>query len=511
LRAFSIYESLERRSVFLSRRNAGGAARVSCFEVYSSLHNSDPHESPSELEAAATLGLETAPRTNSAFLKIMPSFLRDRLTERFALQAVLGNTSWLFWDKIIRLGSSLIVGLWIARYLGPEQFGLLNFAIAFTGLFGAIATLGMDGIVVRELVNFPGKRDDILGSAFVLRFLAAVISFVVVIGTIFILRRGETLIIRLVAITGGQFLFQSLNVIDLYFQSKVKSKYTVYATNAAYMLIAVVKVVLLLAAASLIAFVWAGLGEFVLASVFLLIAYRIRNLKLAAWRPKLGVMRDLLRDSWPLILTGISIMICLRIDQVLIGQMLNDKQVGVYSAAARISEIWYFIPLAITSSFLPLLVESKKASEALYYDRLQRFCNVQALIGIAFALFITIAAGPLTRLLYGPAYAGSAGVLRILIWGGILIPIAGGWTNWMLLENRVKTMFYFQVFGAAMNVILNLVLIPHFGILGSAYATLISYNAWVFVLCPFMKSQRKILVMMLKSLSLVWLFNLRKK
>ena len=475
------------------------------------MHNSDPHESPSELEAAATLGLETDPRTNSAFLKILPRFLRNRLTERVTLQSVLGNSSWLFWDKIIRLGSGLIVGLWIARYLGPGQFGLLNFAIAFTGLFGAIATLGMDGIVVRELVNFPEKRDDILGSAFVLRVVAALISFVVVMGTIFLLRRGETLVIRLVAITAGQFLCQSLNVIDLYFQSKIQSRYTVYATNAAFLLMAVVKAVLLLTAASLIAFVWAGLGEFVLASVFLLIVYRTRNLKVAAWRPKLGVMRDLLRDSWPLILSGISVMISVRIDQVLIGQMLNNKQVGIYSAAARISEVWYFIPFAITSSFLPLLVESKKTSEAIYYDRLQRFCNVQALIGIAFALFITIAAGPLTRLLYGPAYAGSAGVLRILIWGGILMPIAGGWGNWMLLENRTKTMFYFQVFGAAVNVILNLLLIPHFGIAGSAYATLISYNAWVFVLCPFMKSQRKVLVMMLKSLSLVWVFSLRKK
>ena len=471
------------------------------------MHNADPYESPSELESAATLGLETDPRTNSAFLKILPRFLRDKLTGRLALQSLLGNSSWLFWDKIIRLGSGLIIGLWIARYLGPGQFGLLNFAIAFTGLFGSIATLGMDGIVVRELVSSPEERDDILGSAFVLRVAAALISFAVVMATIFLLRRGDTHVIRLVAITGGQFLFQSLNVIDLYFQSKIQSRYTVYATNAAFLLMAGVKVVLLLTAASLIAFVWAGLGEFVLASIFLLIAYWARDLRVAAWRPKLGVMRDLLRDSWPLILSGISVMISVRIDQVLIGQMLNERQVGIYSAAARISEVWYFVPFAITSSFLPLLVESKKTSESLYYDRLQKFFNIQALIGIAFALFITFAAGPLTRLLYGPAYADSAGVLRVLMWGSILMPVAGGWTNWMLLENRTKTMFYFQVFGAAVNAILNLVLIPHFGIVGSAYATLISYNAWVFVLCPFMKSQRKILVMMLKSLSLVWVFS----
>jgi PST family polysaccharide transporter len=475
------------------------------------LHNADPDERRSDLVAAATLGLETDPRTNSAFLKILPRFLRDKLTDRHILQSVLGNSSWLFWDKIIRLGSGLIVGLWIARYLGPAQFGLLNFAIAFTGLFSAIATLGMDGIVVRELAQSPEKRDEILGSAFVLKVFAALISFVLVMASIFLLRRGQTLIIWVVAIISGQFLFQSLNVIDLYFQSKVQSKYTVYATNAAFLLMALVKVVLLLTAASLIAFAWAGLGEFALASIFLLIIYKARNLNITAWRSELSVMRDLLQDSWPLILSGISIMISVRIDQVLIGQILDDKQVGIYSAAARIAEVWFFIPFAISSSILPLLVESKKKSEALYFDRLQKFCNVLALVGITFALFITIAAGPLTRLLYGPAYAAAAGVLRILIWSGVPVSIGGAWTTWMLLENRTKTMFYFQVFGAAVNVILNLVLIPRLGIVGSAYATLISYGAWIFILCPFMKSQRKILVMMLRSLSLVWVFNLRKK
>jgi PST family polysaccharide transporter len=203
-------------------------------------------------------------------------------------------------------------------------------------------------------------------------------------------------------------------------------------------------------------------------------------------------------------------MISVRIDQVLIGQMLNDKQVGIYSAAARISEVWYFVPFAISTSMLPLLVESRKQNEALYYEKLQKYSNVLALIAIGFVVVITILAGPITRALYGPAYAGSAGVLRVLIWSGSLIPVATTWSYWMLLENRTKTMFYFNAFGAILNVILNLLLIPHFGIIGSAYATLISYNAWLFVLCPFMKSQRKVLGMMLKAMSLVWLFSRRK-
>ena len=474
------------------------------------MHKADSNETPQNLETATSAVPGISDRIDSSLVKYLPKFLRDRISGRHNLQTVLSNSSWLFWDKVIRMGAGLIVGLWVARYLGPRQFGQLSFAIAFTGIFSSIATLGMDDIVVRDLAKSPEKTGDILGSAFTLRVVAALIAFAIVMVWISAMRRGDTLTIWIVAIIAAQFIFQSLNVIDLYFKSKVQSKYTVYATNAAFLLATVAKVVLLVLKAPLIAFAWMTLIEIVIASALLLVVYRVRGLIITSWRTQLPIMRDLLRDSWPLILSGISVMISVRIDQVLIGQMLNDKQVGIYAAAARISEVWYFIPFAISTSMLPLLVESKRQGEALYYERLQKYSNVLALVSICFVIVITILAGPIIRVLYGPAYAGSAGVLRVLIWGGSLVPVAATWSYWMLLENRTKTMFYFNVFGAILNVILNLLLIPHFGIMGSAYATLISYNAWLFVLCPFMKSQRKVLVMMLKSMSLVWLFSRRK-
>ncbi len=147
---------------------------------------------------------------------------------------------------------------------------------------------------------------------------------------------------------------------------------------------------LLVLKAPLIAFAWMTLIEIVIASAFLLVVYQVRGLIVTSWRAKLPIMLDLLRDSWPLILSGISVMISVRIDQVLIGQMLNDKQGGIYSAAARISEVWYFIPFAISASTLPLLVESKRQSEALYYERLQKYSNVLAVVSICFVVVITV-------------------------------------------------------------------------------------------------------------------------
>jgi PST family polysaccharide transporter len=309
-----------------------------------------------------------------------------------------------------------------------------------------------------------------------------------------------------VGLSASALIFQSLNVIDLLFQSRVQSRYTVYATNAAFLLITIVKVGLLLYHAPLLAFAWAALGEIVLSSTFFLVAYRANHMNVWAWCPDWQEMRTLLSASWPLMLTGISIMISMRADQVLIGQYLSDRQVGIYSAAAKIAEIWYFIPLAIAGSTFPLLVESKKQGEDIYYQRLQSLYNVLVLLPIVVGLIMSVLASPIVRFLYGPAYIGSARVLSVLIWSGVPVSFGCAWANWMLLENRTRMMFYFQLATALTNVLLNLVLIPRFGIMGSAYATLISYWFGSVGLFAIMKSQHKALAMIAKAVFPYWLF-----
>jgi polysaccharide transporter, PST family len=470
------------------------------------LSNTDTAQYPLKSQVPAET-LDSEKVANWFWIKYLPNFMRAWLVDRHNLQAVLANSSWLFMDKVLRLGVGLIVGLWIARYLGPDRFGLLNYSIALTALFSAVATLGLDSIVVRELVKSPENRDQILGSSLALKIIGGLLAFGLTMISVSIMRHGDSLTLWVVGLLASGLVFQSLNVIDLFFQSKVQSRYTVYAANGAFILTSLLRIFLLLSTAPLIAFAWAGICEVVLTSLFLLVAYRARHLSLLAWRLSLSVMRNLLRDSWPLIFSGVSIMISMRIDQVLIGQMLNDKQVGFYSAGTRISEVWYFIPLGIASSVFPIFIKSKEQSEALFDQRLQRYYDASAVFSIAVSLIITVFAGPIVRLLFGPAYIGAIGVLRILIWCGVPMAVGAPWTIRMLVENRTKTMFHFQLFGAALNLILNLLLIPRFGIAGSAYASLISYGAWMIVLCPLMKSQRRDFAMMTKAFFLIWLFN----
>ena len=439
------------------------------------------------------------PAQNSGWIRFLPDFVHQRLAGRHGLQAILGNSAWQVADKIVRVGVALFVGLWVARYLGPYRFGQLNYAVALVSVFGAIANLGLDAIVIRELVKFPERKDALLGSTFVLKLVGASLTLLIVTVLVSILRPGDKLSLLLTVLIAGGCFCQSIPI-DLYFQSKVQAKYIVLSANGGFLLMALAKVILILIGAPLAAFAWAAFFELVLAAVFILIAYTLRHQSIWKWKCSFQDMLSLLRESWPLIFTGISVMISMRVDQVIIGQLLNDSEVGLYSAAVRLSELWYFIPVSIAASTYPALVESKKRDEELYYRRLQQLYNMLVSLGIVVAIVTTFLAGPLVRLMYGPAYAASSAPLRILIWSGVAVSFGCAWSNWMILEGRAKMLFCFQLTGAIVNILLNLILIPRLGIIGSALATLISYWIVITIVAAVVATQRRGLVMLGKSI-----------
>jgi PST family polysaccharide transporter len=414
---------------------------------------------------------------NAGWLKYLPNFIREKLEARHGLQAIIGNIGWLFADKVLRMGVGLFVGVWIARYLGPEQFGLWNYAAAFTALFGAFATLGLDGIVVRELVKNPERQNELLGSAFALKLIGGVITLLIATSAITVVRSGETLTLWLVGLSAAGFIFQSANVVDFYFQAKLKSRYTVYAANASFVLITLVKIVLLLTSAPLIAFAWAGLGEIALTAIFLLVAYRANHHNMRSWRYEPRIVRDLLRDSWPLILSGLATMIYMRIDQVMIGQILGDKEVGLFSVAVRISELWFFIPMAIISSVFPAIIADKEQGEAVYLQRLQKLYDLMVMLALSVAIPLTFFSDWLVVMLFGVTYLHAGIVLAIHVWSGVFIFIGVASGQWFLTENLQRFAFYRTLFGALLNIGLNYIFIPRYGIVGAAISTVVSQMA----------------------------------
>jgi O-antigen/teichoic acid export membrane protein len=430
------------------------------------------------------------------------------------------NTSWLFGEKILRMVVGLFVGIWVARYLGPEQFGLFSYAQSFVGLFTAIATLGLDSVVVRELVKDESRRGELIGTVFWLKLLGA-LGVLIVLAVAVNFTSNDNYINSLLFIIASATIFQSFNVVDMYFQSKVLSKYIVYANVISLFISSIVKIVLILNEAPLIAFAWVILFDsFILASGF--IYFYLKNLRHSeqperqsvpnaessfTWKFNKSTAFSLLQDSWPLILSGIFISIYMKIDQVMIKEMMNVEAVGQYAAAVRLSEAWYFIPMAIASSLFPSIINAKKVSEKLYLERLQRLYSLMVWLAIAIALPMTFLSDWVVNLLYGNAYQEAGSVLMIHIWTGIFVFLGVAFSGYLIVENLMMKSFYRTALGAILNIIFNFILIPKYGIYGAAIATLLGQMAANLIYDIFDKSLWSQLKMKLKAIFPIYLIQ----
>ncbi|QEM69133.1 flippase [Geobacter sp. FeAm09] len=440
---------------------------------------------------------------NPHWARYLPAVARRWLEEREHLHGIIGNTGWLFLDKIVRMGVGLVVNVWVARYLGPAQFGLFNYAVAFVALFSALATLGLDGIVVREIVKEPARRDEILGSVFAMKLAGGVATLLMAVAAVSFLRHGDASTRLLVGIVAAGTIFQAFDVIDFWFQSQVRSKYTVYARNTAFLIIAGVKVFLILAAAPLTAFALAALAETALGAVGLVLAYRRSGLRLTAWRRSQGRCRELLRDSWPLILGSISVMLYMKIDQIMLGDMLGNAEVGIYTAATKISEVWYFIPSAIISSVLPAIIQTKNVHKDFYHRRLQRLFSLMAIMALLIAVPMTFLAPRIIFILYGDKFLPSVGVLQIHIWATLFVFLAGAQSVWDLTENMTRLALLRTLTGAVVNIVLNLFFISKYGAKGAAMATLASQFTAVYLFDLFTERTRHLFIIKTKAILLL--------
>jgi len=377
-------------------------------------------------------------------------------------------------EKILRMGVALFVGVWIARYLGPEQFGLLSYAQSFVFLFTAIATLGLDGIVVRELVKDETQRDVLLGTAFGLKLIGAIL-ILPVLAVAVQLTGNDDYTNLLVFITASATIFQSFNVIDFYYQSRVLSKYVALANTITLALSSFIKIALLLNEAPLIAFALMAVFDYAVLAIGLIVYYKkSSHLQLLNWRFEWSMAKSLLKDSWPLILSGLVISVYMKIDQVMIKEMLNAEAVGQYSAAVRLSEAWYFIPTAIAVSLFPAIVNAKQAGVTPYLERLQRLYTLMVWLAITIALPMTFLSDWIVMFLYGNDYARAGNALMIHTWAAVFVFLGVAFSKFLIAENLVKKAFYRTFAGAVANVFLNYILIPIYGISGAAVATLLS-------------------------------------
>lgn len=439
-------------------------------------------------------------RISLLLFRLLPATFRARLEHRPSLKKAFTNTCWLFFDRFLRIVFGLIVGIWVARYLGAEQYGLLNYATAFVALFSSIATLGLNGIVVRDLVRDPNTANSTLGTAFLLQLIGGLMSFCFAIYAISFAREDDSLAKLIVSILGFTLIFKATNVVKYWYESHVQSKYIVVVENSVFALFLAVKIVLILLKATLIAFVWAALWESAFVATGLLAIYTWTGGKLTAWEARLQRARTLLKDSWTLIFSGLAVMIYMRIDQIMLGQMLDDKVVGVYSVAVRLSEFWYFIPMSIVSSTFPALMKS--SNQASFERDFQRLFDLMFIIALILAITITVLSEPIVNVLYGTDFEGSAPILSVYGWVLVFAFLGVPAGRWYLYANLQLLAFYRTITGALLNIILNMQLIPVYGPIGSAYATLAAILTSNILFNAFNKSTYNIFVMQVRSFSM---------
>lgn len=426
----------------------------------------------------------------------------SRLLRNPSLRRVLGNTAWLVAGAGLRLVLGLIVAVWLARHLGPERFGRYTFAVAFALLFSPLAALGLGGIVTRDLVEQSAHRDQILGTALALRVLAATLSVCAALAAIRFIRPSDTEMYLMVAVIALASLPASLGVLESFYEARIESRFVVIARLLGGAVFFGLMILFIGLEFSLIAFVLVRLVESVVTNLGVFGIYVSQGNEPLRWRFEVSRAYAMLRQAWPLMLSGFAAIVYLKIDQVMLGKMVGDTAVGIYGVAAQISEVWYFLPVAIASSLYPSLVALRQSDQPSYVKRLQQTLDTLAWVAIAIALPVTIFASLAIDTLFGAVYHKSATILAVHIWGSVFVFMRAAITQWFIIERLFVFSLATHVVGAVINVLLNLWLIPRFEGLGAAIATVVSYSAASYLALFLYGKTRPAAMMMTRSLIL---------
>ena len=401
------------------------------------------------------------------------------MLERFRISAehssAVRDSVWLTGEKLLNMALVLVVNVFLARYLGPSGYGELAFLLAVVALTAPLSSLGMNGILVRELVNTPEEESRILATSLAFRTLAGIVSLALLLLFFSAFRHADSRTLLWIALFGASIVLNGLLSSQFWFQAKVRSRVLARVRLAAVSLFGLMK----------IAAVSADLGTGAIYAIFALelsvlpvvgyLCYRQATEAPRRWSPDWRYGVDLLRSSSWLILSGIASVIYLKIDLLMLAEMTTLAETGLYAVASRLSEVWYFVPTAIVAAFFPILLKHRRTSDLAYRAHLERFYSLLFWMATSIAACVSLIASPVIELLYGDDFTGAATILTIHVWAGVFIFMRALFSKWLIAENILHFSLVTHGLGAVVNVALNLVLIPHYQAVGAAWATVISY------------------------------------
>lgn len=400
------------------------------------------------------------------------------------------NSGWNFVGKILASVIAFFVNIYIVRSLGPGKYGLVSYVVSYIGMFSFLASLGIDSILYVDLIKEPEKKDGLMGTAFLLRIVGAFLTIALIVVT-FLFNQNDFYTNLLIFIVSMSFVFQSFGIINTFFQAKVQSKPVVINSLVINLVLSALKVACVYLKLDLIYFVFI----FFLESVFYFIGYIIifirNNYNIFNWRVSAKYCKEMLRSSWPLIFSAAFINIYSRVDQVMIKHLMNEASVGFYDVAVRLSELWYFFPLIIIGSIFPAVLNASKISLQRYEERLSRLYGLAFYVSLIFVVPMSLLSKFIIQIAYGQNFLPAAMVLSIYVWAGVAVAISSVLNQALVGEKKTKISFIINFLGMFVNVLLNFVLIPRYGINGAAFATLISYSLIPFCVFLFKSTRRQ--------------------
>lgn len=409
------------------------------------------------------------------------------------------NTSWLLGGQMFRMALGLFVSVAVARHLGPNDFGLFNYVMSIVALVGVVGQLGLRELARRELVESPERRNEIIGTCFVLNLIAGTITYGVMLWVVFT-QTDSGLMISLFALLGSPLLISSLSYVELWFQSQVRSDLSTLASCTSLAIFAAFKVAAIVQGAGLIVFGYIFLFETVTLCLLQIYFYHKHFGTIFQWQARWQIAIGFLRQSWPLILSGMAVAVYMKIDQVMLGAMLGEEAVGHYSVAVQISSVWYFIPSILATSLFPAILNARNRSKALYEKRLKDYFDLNAGLAYLIAVPLSIAAPWVVLLLFGRAYEAAGPILAIHAWSCLFVFLGIARSQYLVAEKLFKFSMICTIAGALMNLFLNFLLIPNYGGCGAAIATLVSYAIAAFFSSFFITRLKTIALLQMSSL-----------
>lgn len=401
------------------------------------------------------------------------------------------NTSWMFFGQFVAMAASFLVSVFLARYLGPQGFGLLNYVISFSVIFTFLAGMGVDSVINRAMVRDPEASGRYLGAGFLIKMLGSVACLALIF--LVTLSVGMDSYTRsLIMLFALSFLFQSFFVIAVFFQARVQSKANSLALIMYNAVSVAVKIMLIIIGADVVWFVAAYALDSAISAFFYFLMYRLNGFRVSSWKFEWPVIRSVLSDSWPLMFSSLAVAVYMKIDQVMIGSMIGDFAVGIYAAAAKLSEVWYFIPTIICASLFPAIVNAQKSDRAVFISRMKRLYSLMFWPALILAVAVSLFSSPLISVFFGAQYAASSAVLSIHSWSAIGFFLNVAVTQYLISENYNRIALFTAATSAVLNIVLNLLWIPAYGAVGAAMATLIAYGFGVVGMVFFKRTRRQL-------------------